>query len=188
MPKQYIEVKPLTDFENVLGYEFKNKELLWQSLTHKSAISEGHPMACHNDLSALAFLGDAALKYAVTRYLILNGRDEVAKNCVELHNNTQKILPDLILANIARDKLHIEEYLIRGNAQRTPSTKMYASCMEAILGAIALDCGTDQQGLLFRVIEKLCSDRYDTLLIPDTTFRFVSAFDFRGNDDEDDAP
>ncbi|CAF4260611.1 unnamed protein product, partial [Rotaria magnacalcarata] len=39
---------------------------------------------------------------------------------------------------------------------------MYADCMEAIFGAIALDCGADQQKVIFDVIEKLCSDRYQT--------------------------
>ncbi|CAF5164231.1 unnamed protein product, partial [Rotaria magnacalcarata] len=54
---------------------------------------------------------------------------------------------------------------------------MYADCMETIFGAIALDCGADQQKVIFDVIEKLCSDRYQTLLKPIETIRLKSAYD-----------
>ncbi|CAF3141653.1 unnamed protein product [Rotaria socialis] len=167
----------MSDLEHVLGYRFKNKDILKQSLTHASALHENHPKASYRDQSSLAFVGDAVLKYAVARYLLLNGRDQVVKNSAELHKGTQTIIPNAILAKIAHEKLHLEEHIIRGNAHVAPSEKMHADCMEAILGAIALDCGVDQQKVIFDVIEKLCSDRYQTLLKPIETIRLKSACD-----------
>jgi dsRNA-specific ribonuclease len=174
MPQQRIEVKPIADLEDVLGYKFKKAELLRQAVTHLSAVNERHPMAFDRDLTSLAFVGDAVLKYGVARYLFLNGRDHVIRSCAQLHEGTQRIIPNNILGAIAKEKLHLEEYLIRGNGLETFSMDVYADCMEAILGAIALDCGTDQQEIIFRIIEKMCADRVETLLVPSLTFRLVS--------------
>ena len=182
MPKRYIKVKPVTELEEVLEYKFKNKDLLRQALTHASSVSEHHPMASSRDMSTLAFVGDAALKYAVARYLIQNGQNQVTTYCAELHKGTQTVVPDIILAKIAQEKLHLEEYIVRGNGHTTPNTRMYASCFEAILGATALDCGIDQQEVIFRLVERLCSDQYKALLEPISPFRFLSA---GGDNDEE---
>ncbi|CAF1481937.1 unnamed protein product, partial [Adineta steineri] len=173
MPKTYLEVKSLVDFEELIGYKFQNQDLLQQALTHKSAVNEKHPMAFSRDFTSLAFVGDSVVKYAVTRYLYLNGRDDVIRKCKELHEGTQKVIPNYVLAKLAYDKLHLEQYLIRGNSHRYPVMSMYASCIEAIFGAIALDCGVNQQEVIFRVIEKICAGRVEKWLtkVPDGTMR-----------------
>ncbi|CAF1612655.1 unnamed protein product [Rotaria magnacalcarata] len=167
----------MTDLEHVLGYQFKNKDILQQSLTHASAIHEKLPKASYQHQSSLAIVEDVVLKYAVARYLFLNGKDQVVENSAELHKCTQTIIPNAILAKIAHEKLHLEQHIIRSNAHVAPTKNMYADCMEAIFGAIALDCGADQQKVIFDVIEKLCSDRYQTLLKPIETIRLKSAYD-----------
>jgi len=185
MVKNQIKVKPLEDLENILGYRFKKQDLLRQAVTHASAISEKHPLAHEYDQSSLAFVGDSVLKYAVARYLFLNGCQEVAGNRHELHKGTQTVIPNKILANIAREKLHLEEYIIRGNGHKDLSDEMYASCLEAILGAIALDCEVEQQAPIFRVIEKLCSDRYKHLLNSIDSERVLSGSSAHGKDVEE---
>jgi dsRNA-specific ribonuclease len=181
MPNQRIQVKPASDLEHVLEYKFKKKELLLQALTHASAITEKHPMASVHDLSSLAFVGDAMLKYAVARYLFLNGRDDVIANPAKLHEGVQAIITNHALAKIARDTLRLEEYLIRGNGHKTLNMNIYADCMEAIFGAIALDCGNDQQQVIFGIIEKLCADRIGNLLVETTQVTFASTI----NEDDD---
>ncbi|CAF1154670.1 unnamed protein product [Rotaria sp. Silwood1] len=171
MPRHYKQVKPATDFEDVIGYKFQNQDLLRQALTHASAVQEKHPMAFHRDLTSLAFVGDAVLKYSVARFLFLKGRDELIKKRNELHEGTQKVVPNRVLAAIAQEKLHLEEYLIRGNSPRFVSMNMYADCIEAILGAIALDCGPNQQQVIFSVIEKICADRVEKWLTETPTDR-----------------
>jgi len=170
MRSRRIDVKPRSELEDTLGYKFKKPELLRQALPHASAISEKHPSASNCDLAPLAFVGDVVLKYAVARYLFLNGKDDVVKSRAELHNGTQAIITNNVLAAIAFEKLHIQEYLIRGNSHKIPSKEMYASCMEAIFGAIALDCGSDQQ-VIFDVIENLCSQCYKSWLKESTKFK-----------------
>ncbi|CAF1042388.1 unnamed protein product [Adineta steineri] len=175
MPRQYIQTKSVTDFEHVIGYTFKKQDLLRQALTHASAVAENHPTAFSRDLTSLAFVGDAALKYSVARYLFLNGLDSVTRSSAELHEGAQRVISNNVLAEIGREKLHLEEYLVRGNTHRIVNMNIYADCMEAILGAIALDCGTDQQEVIFRVVEKMCSDRVEPLLMQTQGMRLASA-------------
>ncbi|CAF1075047.1 unnamed protein product [Adineta steineri] len=52
---------------------------------------------------------------------------------------------------MAHEKLHLEEYLIRGNGHQDLNETLYSDCLEAILGAIALDCGSNQQEKLFQI-------------------------------------
>lgn len=171
--------KSMSDLENTLGYKFQNKDLLRQAVTHSSAIAEKHPMAFHRDLAPLAFVGDATLKYAVTRYLFLNGRDDVIQSRSELHTGTQAIITNDVLGKIGREKLHLEDYIIRGNSLKTLSKMIYADCMEALFGAIALDCGSDGQERAFRVIEQLCSQCYRPWLIETNRLRSLSRLDDR---------
>ncbi|CAF0788399.1 unnamed protein product [Adineta steineri] len=181
MPKPWIDIKSRSVLEDVLGYKFTKSDLLWQALTHPSAITENHPKAFKHDLFPLAFVGDSALKYAVARYLFLNGSDDVVTDRVRLHEGVQTAIKNRDLAKMAREKLHLEEYLIRGNGHRDLNETLYSDCFEAILGAIALDCGSNQQEKVFRIIEKLCSDRYESLLNKPLTNRMLP---WRGEDDK----
>ncbi|CAF1024409.1 unnamed protein product, partial [Adineta steineri] len=141
MPKPWIDIKSRSILEDVLGYKFTNPDLLWQALTHPSAISENHPQAFKHDLFPLAFVGDSALKYAIARYLFLNGSDDVVTSRSKLHDGAQTAIKNCDLAKMAHEKLHLEEYLIRGNGHRDLNETLYSDCLEAILGAIAIDCG-----------------------------------------------
>jgi dsRNA-specific ribonuclease len=83
----------------------------------------------------------------------------------ELHKAAVANIKNSVLAVIGNKKLHhLEEYLVRGNTPTNPTENMYATCMEAILGAIALDCGNDQQNSIFNVIETLCSGNIEKWL------------------------
>lgn len=55
-----------TDIENIIGYRFKNKEVLKEALTHKSYAGE-HRSAKHNE--RLEFLGDSILGAIVADYI-----------------------------------------------------------------------------------------------------------------------
>ncbi len=177
MPKERISTNSIADFQHILGYKFTKLELLHQALTHQSAINEKHPMAACHALSALAFVGDAVLKYAVARYVFLNGRIEIITSSFPLHMITQEVIPNKILADIAREKLPLKDYLIRGNGHLELSDDMYADCLKAIFGAIALDCGSDQQQPIFSVIERICSHRVEKWLVNTLTPRLLSAHD-----------
>ena len=57
----------LESLENILGYSFKNRELLEQALTHPS-LSYETQRAC-GDNQRLEFLGDAVLQLIITHDL-----------------------------------------------------------------------------------------------------------------------
>ena len=58
-------------FEEILGVEFKNKELLRTALTHRSYLNENPPLASggREQNERLEFLGDAVLELVVTEHL-----------------------------------------------------------------------------------------------------------------------
>ncbi|KAK1275604.1 Ribonuclease 3-like protein 2 [Acorus gramineus] len=60
--------KSMAEVEELLGYEFKNKRLLEEALTHSSH-------AKSPSYQRLEFVGDAALGLAITKYLYLNNPD-----------------------------------------------------------------------------------------------------------------
>lgn len=132
---------PLPDFqplEERLGYVFRDKTLLLQSLTHRSYLNEhsDFPLA-HNE--RLEFLGDAVLELVVTEHLY----QHFANPEGDLTNWRAALVNAKTLAGIAQS-LEFEEYLMlsRGEARdKDTKARMYilANAIEAIIGAMYLD-------------------------------------------------
>ncbi|MEK7218896.1 MAG: ribonuclease III [Patescibacteria group bacterium] len=125
--------------EKTVGVRFKNKEMLLQALTHRSAVREVNR---HGHNERLEFLGDAVLEMATTEYLFhLSGRSEG-----ELTNWRSALVQGDHLAEVAKD-IKLGEYLFmsRGeeasDGRRKPST--LANAVEALIGAVYLDRGYD---------------------------------------------
>ncbi len=59
------------EFQQVIGYEFKQAGLLQQALTHSSYANEKR-MKRHSDNERLEFLGDAVLEIVASEYLYNN--------------------------------------------------------------------------------------------------------------------
>lgn len=156
---RFIVVKPIKDLQESLGYQFQNEDLLLQALTHSSAINEKHPSAFKRDYKTLALVGDAILKYVVARYFFDDERHGRQGSVKILHDQTQTIIPNEVLAGLAKRKLTLEKYLVRGSSHRTLVDSMYASCLEAIFGAIALDCQPNRYEEGFNVIRKVFVER-----------------------------
>ena len=57
----------MTEFEEIIGYEFKNPALLGEALTHSSYVN-----GKHNSNERLEFLGDSVLSVVVSKYLFLS--------------------------------------------------------------------------------------------------------------------
>ena len=60
--------------EEKIGYEFKNKELLKQALTHSSFTNE-QKINKQRNYERLEFLGDAVLELASSKFFFLNHPD-----------------------------------------------------------------------------------------------------------------
>ena len=67
-------MKTIKEFQEVIGYEFKNESLLRQALTHSSYANEKH-MKKLSDNERLEFLGDAVLEAVSSEFLFLNYKD-----------------------------------------------------------------------------------------------------------------
>jgi len=134
--------KELSELEVILGFEFKNKDILKTSLTHRSYLNEHRnwPLP-HNE--RLEFLGDAVLELAVTGYLYKN----FSKPEGELTNLRSALVNHRMLSEIAR-KLRLEDYLYlsRGEAKDKGRARqvILANAIEAVIGAMYLDGGYDR--------------------------------------------
>lgn len=123
--------------EKVIGVHFRNRDLLAQSLTHRSAVRESKRSG-HNE--RLEFLGDAVLELVTTDHLYqLSEKPEG-----ELTNWRSALVQREHLAAVARDmQLGSFLQLSRGEeasgGRERPST--LANALEALIGAIYLDKG-----------------------------------------------
>ena len=131
------------DYQNLekkIGINFKNKDLLVRSLTHKSFDKE-------NNNEKLEFLGDRVLGLIMAKKLLEIYPDEkegiLDKKFAALVNKRTC----LQIAN----KLHLQKYILTLNVKKKNNVledKVLADSCEALIGSIYLDKG-------FNILEKL---------------------------------
>ncbi|MFA6588323.1 MAG: ribonuclease III [Patescibacteria group bacterium] len=144
------------EFEKVVGFNFKNPELLKQAFVHRSYLNE-HPdfPLAHNE--RLEFLGDAVFEMVVTEYLYQtfpNPEGELTNWRASLVN--AKTLSEIALNLGMNDYM----YLSRGeekDAQSKARQIILANAIEAVVGAIYLDQG-------YEASQKFISDHVLTRL------------------------
>jgi len=116
---------------------FKNKDLLAQSLTHRSAVRETRSLG-HNE--RLEFLGDAVLELVTTDYLFHIGQ----KTEGEMTNLRSALVNRENLSSVAKE-ISLGEYLYlskgedRSGGRDKDST--LSNALEALIGALYLDQG-----------------------------------------------
>ncbi|PIR41231.1 MAG: ribonuclease III [Candidatus Yanofskybacteria bacterium CG10_big_fil_rev_8_21_14_0_10_46_23] len=136
-----MENKDLIQLENKIAFDFKNKELLLQALTHRSYLNEhGEWKLDHNE--RLEFLGDAVLELVVTDHLYRNYPNPEG----ELTNWRSAIVNTKMLFEIAAS-LSLNEFILlsKGEERDGGRARQYilANATEALIGAIYLDQGYD---------------------------------------------
>jgi ribonuclease-3 len=148
---------PFFGLEKAIDFRFRNKDLLAQALTHRSAVRESKQNG-HNE--RLEFLGDAVLELAATEHLYhLSDKPEG-----ELTNWRSALVQREHLAAVARD-IKLGEYLILSRGEEASGGRdrdsTLANGLEALIGAIFLDRGfEDARAFCFSFILK----RLDGLL------------------------
>lgn len=127
-------------FEEMIGINFKDQNLLKQAFTHRSFLNEHKGLkGKHNE--RLEFLGDAVLELVITYYLYNEYPD---KNEGDLTSIRSALVNAQTCANVARE-LNINDYMLlsRGEAKDIGRARRYilANTLEAVIGAIYIDCG-----------------------------------------------
>ena len=121
------------NLEKKIKINFKNKDLLIKSLTHKSFDKE-------NNYEKLEFLGDRVLGLVI------------AKKLLEIYPNEKEGILDKKFASLVNKKtcleiakgIELEKYILTLNAEKKKKTiedKVISDCCEALIGSIYLDKG-----------------------------------------------
>ena len=126
----------IEQIESILGYAFKDKSLIKQALTHRSAKGENN--------ERLEFLGDGLLNFIVAELLYMKFQQLSEGDLSRLRS---QLVKESTLSDIAK-KLTIGEFLLLGEGElksagwRRPS--ILADSLEAVIAAIYLDDGLDK--------------------------------------------
>jgi len=132
--------KNLSKLENILGVSFVDRDILKQSLVHRSYLNEHKNFALDQN-ERLEFLGDAVLELVVTDYLFHNFSEAEGV----LTNWRSSLVNREQLAEVAEElELHDWLYMSRGEAKddnKKARSYILANTLEAVIGAIYLDQG-----------------------------------------------
>jgi ribonuclease-3 len=128
--------------EKRLGITFADRDLLYQALTHPSAVNED-PQAFSSSNQRLEFLGDACIDFVVASELYRRLPQMQEGDLTELRS---AIVRDETLARIARD-LSLGSFLHMGQGEEGSGGRdresNLAAALEAVVGALLLDRGSE---------------------------------------------
>lgn len=129
----------MTEFEEMIGYEFKNPDLLKEALTHSSFVNGKN----HHSNERLEFLGDSVLSVVVSKYLFENLPDFPEGQLSKLRSN---IVSEHALYPNA-EKIKLGEAMLMGKGEEHTGgrhrSSMLADAFEAVIAAIYLDGGLE---------------------------------------------
>jgi len=120
--------------EELIGYSFKDKNLLKACFTHSSYLNE-HPGSICNE--RLEFLGDAVLELVCTERVYFSGDDEG-----KMTERRRRYVSDESLKSTVI-KLGLDKFLLYSGGKSNIGKKAIPSLLEAIIGGIYLDGGYD---------------------------------------------
>lgn len=133
----------LSKLEQKLGITFRNKDLLYEALTHRSYLNE-NPLwkTPHNE--RLEFLGDAVLELAVTENLFAKFPEQPEG---QLTSFRAALVNYQTMALVAKD-LNLENFILLSRGEKKDDGRarevILANAIEAVIGAVYLDVGYDE--------------------------------------------
>ena len=143
--------------EDLLNYQFKNKQLIATAFVHRSYVNENKTVQQHNE--RLEFLGDSILGLVVSDFLYRILPDTPEGELSALRSR----LVDASSCNKYLIELGVESFLLLGKGERYNAGKgretILADLFEAIVGAIYLDGGFEaaQKFILTKFSKKMDS-------------------------------
>ncbi len=132
----------LSKLEDIIGYRFRDRQLLQRAVTHSSYANE-HLGSPSEGNERLEFLGDAVLGACVGLQLYNRYQDKEEGYLTKMRAS---IVCERSLGNAGR-KLGINAFLLLSRGEESGGGRervsIIADCMEAIIGAAYLDGGFD---------------------------------------------
>ena len=126
--------------EKNLGYEFCDKLLLNNALTHKSYLRKSE---FHGNNERLEFLGDSVLGFTVAEYLYKNYKDLPEGELTKIRANVvcEECLYKVALKIGLGERIYLGKGEEHSDGRRRPS--ILSDALEAVFAAIYLDGGID---------------------------------------------
>ena len=149
----------MKELEKIIGYRFKNSEILKTALAHSSYANESR---CQS-YERLEFLGDSVLSIIISEYLYAQMKS-ISEG--ELSRIRASLVCEESLASLAKD-LGFGKFILLGNGEEKAGSRdrnsILCDVFEAILAAIYLDSGMEEaKEYVFRIMsEKLQCDLYN---------------------------
>jgi ribonuclease III len=127
-----------TPLEEIIGYTFKDRELLNQAITHTSCFNEKRESRRSKN-EKLEYLGDAILNTVISVLLYKKYKD---KHEGFLSNARSCLVKKETLTEVAKH-INLDEHMLYGNGDRTvpEESKVLSNMVEALIGAVYLDGG-----------------------------------------------
>jgi ribonuclease-3 len=142
-------VKPIATLEKAIDYDFIDKMLLVEALTHPSFINESGGKV-KKDNQRLEFLGDVVIGLVLSHELFNHFPDSREGELTKLRAS----LVDEASLAIQAQKIHLGEYLRLGRGEEKSGGRgkpsLLADAYEALLAAVYLDGGLAQAAALIK--------------------------------------
>ena len=156
---QCFDVKPI---EKIIGYTFKDKNLLKGAFIHSSYANE------HKELKSnerLEFLGDSVLSVIVTDYIFKHHKN----NEGDMSKIRSSLVSEKSLSFIF-ENLGLAKYIIVGVGLKNskPTSAMMADAFEAIVAAIYLDGGLNNAQLFVLSVLEIALNKINETGVPES--------------------
>jgi ribonuclease-3 len=157
----------LNQFQEMLHYHFRDKNLLDTALTHRSFVNENPSLACH-DNERLEFLGDAILELCISDMLMKKFPDYTEGQLSQVRASVVNEQP---LAKLAKN-FKIGDYLLLGKGEESSGGRtkpsLLSNTLEALLAAIYLDSGFKEVSeVINRLFALLINEEQKTFMYRD---------------------
>ncbi len=131
----------MIEFQRIIGYTFKNDNLLYEALSHSSFSNENRKGRNSNE--RLEFLGDSVLSIVVADYLFENYKNMPEG---ELTRTRASLVCEKSLYKFAKE-IRLGEFIMLGKGEEHTGgrdrTSILADAFEAVIAAIYLDGGIE---------------------------------------------
>ncbi len=160
----------LNILEHNIGYAFKDKSLLDNSLCHRSYLNENQSR-CKSDNERLEFLGDAVLGLCVGHFLM---EISPSKNEGSLSKLRSNLVSEPALADMARS-IDLGRFIRLGKGESQSKgfdkNSILSDAFEALIAAVYLDAGFDT---VYILVKEIFNDSIESILSCEKTVDYKS--------------